>query len=46
MLDGTQKEVADLLILYKDSGVLVSQKAQWAKEVSLKNLRPETATIQ
>jgi hypothetical protein len=28
MVDGTQKEVADLLILYKDSGLLVSQKAQ------------------
>jgi hypothetical protein len=28
MLDGTQKEVADLLILYKHSGLLVSQKAQ------------------
>jgi hypothetical protein len=28
MIDGTQKEVADLLILYKDSGLLVSQKAQ------------------
>jgi hypothetical protein len=28
MIDGTQKEVADLLILYKGSGLLVSQKAQ------------------
>jgi hypothetical protein len=28
MLDGTQKEVADLLILHKGSGLLVSQKAQ------------------
>ena len=28
VLDGTRKEVADLLILYKDSGLLVSQKAQ------------------
>ena len=27
MIDGTQKEVADLLILYKGSGLLVSQKA-------------------
>lgn len=28
MIDGTQKEVADFLILYKGSGLLVSQKAQ------------------
>ena len=28
MVNSTQKEVADLLILYKDSGLLVSQKAQ------------------
>ena len=28
MLDGTLKEVADLLILYNDRGLLVSQKAQ------------------
>jgi hypothetical protein len=28
MIDGTQKEVADLLIQYKGSGLLVSQKAQ------------------
>jgi hypothetical protein len=28
MLDGTQKEVADFLVLYKGSGLLVSQKAQ------------------
>lgn len=28
MIDGTQKEVADLLILYKDGNLLVSQKAQ------------------
>jgi hypothetical protein len=28
MFDGTQKEVADLLIVHKDSGLLVSQKAQ------------------
>ena len=28
MIDGTQKEVADLLILYQGSGLLVSQKAQ------------------
>jgi hypothetical protein len=26
MIDGTQKEVADLLILYKGSGLLVSQR--------------------
>jgi hypothetical protein len=28
MLDGTQKEVADLLIVHKGNGLLVSQKAQ------------------
>jgi hypothetical protein len=28
MLDGTQKEIADLLIVHKDNGLLVSQKAQ------------------
>jgi hypothetical protein len=28
MIDGTQKEVADLLILYKDGNLLTSQKAQ------------------
>jgi hypothetical protein len=28
MIDGTQKEVADFLILYKGNGLLVSQKAQ------------------
>jgi len=28
MLDGTQKEIADLLILFKGTGILVSQKAQ------------------
>jgi hypothetical protein len=28
MLDGTQKEVADLLIVHTDKGLLVSQKAQ------------------
>ena len=28
MLDGTQREIADLLILFKGTGILVSQKAQ------------------
>jgi hypothetical protein len=28
MVDGTQKEVADLLLLHKGTGILVSQKAQ------------------
>jgi hypothetical protein len=28
MIDGTQKEVADFLILYKDGNLLISQKAQ------------------
>lgn len=28
MIDGTQKEVADILILYKDRNLLISQKAQ------------------
>ena len=28
MLDGTQKEVADLLIVHTDKGLVVSQKAQ------------------
>jgi hypothetical protein len=45
MLDGTQKEIADLLIVHKDNGLLVSQKAQDDPLIRSSSLPPVPAEI-